>query len=257
MIQLKLFFRKIDGSGRPIVVLHGLFGSSKNWLSVGKSLSVFGPVYLLDLRNHGESPHSDSHTLPELAEDLKEFISDNLNEKPVILGHSMGGLTAIYFSLLNPEIPEAIVIVDIAPKNYEMNYTDEFNALEMDVSNYSSRHDLDLDMAKVFPDQFIRQFLQMNLERTETGYKWKLNVNTLKNSRHALSFQLDDKLQFPGKALFVLGETGGYVQENDHSLIKKYFPTSKIETVKNADHYLHYTHFPEFIGIVSRFMETI
>ncbi|MCE9499323.1 MAG: alpha/beta fold hydrolase [Leptospira sp.] len=254
---MKLFFRKIEGNGRPIVVLHGLFGSSKNWLSVGKVLSQFGPVYLLDARNHGESPHSETHTLNDMALDLKEFIADHLTEKPVILGHSMGGLTTIYFSLLNPGIPAAIVIVDVAPKKYEMNYTQEFDALQIDVSGYNSRQEIDRDMTVILPDTFIRQFLQMNLEKTGTGYKWKLNVEALKNSSRALAPELEDEMKFLAKALFIIGENAGYVSGQDKVLITKHFPNAEIITIKNADHYLQYTHFEEFIKITSDFLKSI
>lgn len=251
---MKLFYREFPGQGRPLVIIHGLFGSSKNWITNAKELSKNSYVYTIDVRNHGDSPHSNTHTIQELVLDLKEFLDSQNLKDPILLGHSMGGLNALLFALHYPDRIHSLVVVDIAPKSYLVNYESEFNALSMDVSHFESRQAIDEEMKKVLPDTFIRQFLQMNLDKTETGYRWKLNVDTLKNARTALELNLADTMSFAKKSLFVLGENSEYIAREDKQLIQKYFPSSKIETISNAGHYLHYTHSKEFLQIVSDFI---
>ncbi|HMZ64584.1 MAG TPA: alpha/beta fold hydrolase, partial [Leptospiraceae bacterium] len=172
---MKLFFREFTGNGRPLIIIHGLFGSSKNWITNAKELSKLAHVYTIDVRNHGDSPHTNTHTIQDLVSDLKEFIEANNIDKPILLGHSMGGLNSLLFALTYPDLIHSLIVVDIVPKSYPIKYEKEFQALTMDVSNYESRQALDEDMREKLPDTFIRQFLQMNLEKTETGYRWKLN----------------------------------------------------------------------------------
>lgn len=244
---MKLFFREFAGSGRPLIIIHGLFGSSKNWITNAKELSKICHVYAIDVRNHGDSPHSNSHTIQELVSDLKEFIIEHKIDKPILLGHSMGGLNALLFALTYPDLVYSLIVLDIIPRSYEINYKKEFQALSMDVSHYESRQALDEDMKKVLPDTFIRQFLQMNLEKIDTGYRWKINIDTLKNSRDALKLNLADNMIYPQKTLFLLGEESEYVRADDRELIAKYFTNLKIEYIAKAGHYLHYTHAKEFL----------
>ncbi len=251
---MKLFYREFVGPGRPLIIIHGLFGSSKNWITNAKELSKLTHVYAVDVRNHGESSHSNSHRIIDLVADLKEFILEHNLENPILLGHSMGGLNALLFSLLYPEMIYSLIVLDIAPRSYAIHYESEFRALSMDVSGYESRQSIDEEMKNILPDNFIRQFLQMNLDKIDTGYKWKLNVETLKNARDALSLGLTDTMHFAKKALFILGEDSEYIVPGDKELIRKYFPNSKIESIHGAGHYLHYTHSKEFLQIASEFI---
>ena len=248
--------KEIGGEGTPILILHGLFGSSKNWLSNGKALCEYGKVYLLDLRNHGDSFHSDSHHLQDLVEDLKQYMDSKQIERAVLLGHSMGGLATSFFSLLYPDRVVAPVVVDIAPRSYPLQYTQEFAALNMDVSQYQNRQELDSEMAKVLPNTFIRQFLQMNLQRNPNGgYKWKLNVPALQKARDGLSLQVSELEPYNDKALFVLGSESSYINDpEDIDLILETFPLANIQTITGAEHYLHYTHADEFLQIVKEFL---
>jgi pimeloyl-ACP methyl ester carboxylesterase len=253
---MKLFFRKVEGNNKnPIIILHGLFGSSKNWLTNAKKISDLGSIYLPDARNHGDSPHADTHDLQGMVDDLKEMILAENISQPTIIGHSMGGLVAGLFSIQNPKDVGGLIIIDIAPRSYEVHYEKEFEALNMDVSQYNSRQDIDRDMEKILPDPFIRQFLQMNLEKVEVGYKWKLNVKGIQNSRKTLLFELEGHETFQGKTLFILGEKSDYIREEDLRKIKKHFPEAKIHTIKDADHYLHYKKQDEFLKVVRDFLE--
>lgn len=247
---MKLNFREYGTSGRPVIILHGLFGSSKNWATIAKELSPTNQVYCLDLRNHGDSPHALSHNLRDMADDVYEFIVDNSISNPILIGHSMGGLVTILFSFLHPNKIYFPIIVDIAPMNYPLDYEKEFSCLKMDVSGYSSRESIDSDMMEILPDHFIRQFLQMNLERTENGYRWKVNVPVLEKSRDAFELKLGDGEFYSGKAIFILGSESDYMKRENYPIIKKYFPESEIEIIKGAGHYLHHTHQKEFIKIL-------
>lgn len=252
---MKLHYREIPGIGTPILILHGLFGSSKNWVTNGKELSSFGPVYLLDLRNHGESPHAPDHFLKDMVEDVLEFIEFHDLGSPVLLGHSMGGLVAMLLSHFYPSVPSRLVVVDIAPRTYELNYQKEFAALRIDPSTYKTREDIDREMAVHLPDSFIRQFLQMNLERQDSGgYKWKLNVEGIAASREAFHLEIPSLSRYLGESLFVFGEKSEYIGSTDIPLIRDYFPHSHIRYIPEAGHYLHYTHASEFLRHVKEFL---
>jgi pimeloyl-ACP methyl ester carboxylesterase len=246
---MKLFYREFGTGEKNLMVIHGLFGSSKNWIGNSKELSEDRKVYAIDLRNHGDSPHSDSHTLDDMISDLKEFIEDHNIRNPILLGHSMGGLNAMYFALRFPDLISGLMIVDIAPRNYEVHYDREFACLNLDVSQFTSRSDLDLEMSKIYPDPFIRQFLQMNLEKLETGYKWKLNVPSLQAAKKALYFEKANLQAFQKKSLFILGEDSDYINDSDLDLIQKHFPNSEINWISGAGHYLHFTHQKKFMEL--------
>jgi esterase len=250
---MKLFQRELGGEGKPLLILHGLFGSSKNWITNGKTLSKTRRVIALDLRNHGDSPHSSSHTLSNLVEDLKEVV-ESLKEKPDIIGHSMGGMTAALCSLLYPHLIDSLIVVDIAPRTYPIRFSVEFDALEVDVSHAKTRDEIDQKMAEILPDPFIRQFLQMNLEKTEIGYRWKLNVKALREGRTSLQFPSEDLSPFLGRSLFILGGNSEFIVESDSEIIQNLFPNSKIHTIPGAGHYLHYLNADEFLRVSTNFL---
>lgn len=252
---MKLFYREYGSNRKSIIILHGLFGSSKNWVTIAKELSLHCKVYTPDLRNHGDSPHSSTHTLIDMANDIFEFIDDQKIEKPILIGHSMGGLVTILFSMMYPDKFLSPIVVDIAPKNYPLNYEKEFACLNLDVSGYSSRDSIDQDMKKILEDTFVRQFLQMNLERTEKGYKWKLNVSALENSRNAFDLDLSQKNIYLENAKFIIGENSDYVKEDDIKIIQKFFPNVKTHIIKGAGHYPHHTHNLEFLKILKNSIE--
>lgn len=264
MRHIQLFSRDFvsNSKNKNIVVLHGLFGSSKNWLSIGKNLSENYNVYLLDLRNHGESPHTESHTIEEMTLDIANFISNKNISLPILLGHSMGGLVSMYYSLIQkrekfPDI-KAIAIQDIAPRSYPFIYDNEVKSMKLDVSKCNSRAEVDSIMATYVSDPFIRQFLQMNLERkTEGGYFWKINIDAIQHSRKMFRdvFSGLDPCQIP--ALFILGGNSSYIQEEDKELMKYFFPNSEIKIIPGADHYLQYTHSQEFLNILKPWLERL
>ena len=250
-----LNYSKFGENGSTLIILHGLFGSSKNWTTFARTLSQNMTVYALDLRNHGDSPHTETHTLFDLREDLKYFIKNHKIRKPVLLGHSMGGLAVMAFALEYPEIAQSVIIEDIAPKNYLPLHENEFRALRMDVSKYESRNKIDEEMSEYVKNKSIRQFLQMNLEKLENGYRWKLNVPVLENSSCTEEFSEYEGRSFSGPSLFVSGGLSYYVKESDHAAIKKYFPNADIHVIHDADHWLHHSNAEKFLSLVKYFLK--
>ncbi|MBM9501794.1 alpha/beta fold hydrolase [Leptospira sp. 201903071] len=242
----------------PILILHGLFGSSKNWPTVGDFLSRYSDVYLLDLRNHGDSPHADEHSLASMVEDVEVWIRKNGIVDPVFLGHSMGGLVTMGFALKNPEVPSFLFVQDIVPKDYPLRYDLEFACLRTDVSQFKTRQEIDAALAKILPNAFIRNFLEMNLERMESGgYRWKLNVEGIEGSPRLLQdfFQKFTENPFPKKANFLIGGASEYFLEEDIPVAKKFFPNSKFYRIPNGDHYIHFTKAAEYKRILESILE--
>jgi pimeloyl-ACP methyl ester carboxylesterase len=253
-MTVKLNYTKFGERNRSLIILHGLFGSSKNWITFARTLSQDLSVYALDLRNHGDSPHTDTHSLDDLREDLKYFIDFHKIEKPILLGHSMGGLAVMALALKYPEIAQSIIIEDIAPRNYVPHHENEFQTLNRDLSKFHSRNEIDEAMSEYIKNKSIRQFLQMNLERMENGYRWKLNIPILEKSTLIEEFAGYEGCTYSGPALFVTGGLSEYVKMNDHTIIQKYFPASEIITIPEADHWLHYSSAEKFLSLVKDFL---
>jgi len=240
---------------KNIIILHGLFGSSKNWVTVSKQLANDFNVYSIDLRNHGDSPHSSDHSIPLMAQDLEEFIKDHKLENVWLLGHSMGGLVAMYFDLTHPHFLKSIMIQDISPRTYPFVYENEIKAMSIDLERAKSRSEIDDLMKNHVPDLFIRQFLQMNLERnSEGGYYWKLNVKALGDSKNLFTNLFETLKPSLTPALFILGGSSEYILKTDIDQIQRFYHAPKIQTIPNGGHYIHYTHAPEFMKIISDFI---
>ncbi|NJK87661.1 MAG: alpha/beta fold hydrolase [Bacteroidales bacterium] len=248
---MKLFFRE-TGEGTPLVILHGLYGSSDNWLTFAKSISGFFHVYLVDQRNHGQSPHSDVHTFEAMRDDLLEFMNDQIIEKAIILGHSLGGKTAVKFAAAHPEMVSALIIVDVAPKTYDyrsnftsgsLSHEDIMKAMaELPLHRFGSREEIDIELGKIIKSQRIRQFLLKNIKRTENvGFEWKINIHALRNNLSNLFFGIDKSEFFSADypVLFVKGALSDYIMESDYPLILDYFPQAEIKTVDGAGHWVH------------------
>lgn len=239
-----------------IVILHGLFGSSKNWVTVAKALSGFGSVYTLDQRNHGDSPHANEHSIKLMSEDLEEFLSDHQIQNPILLGHSMGGLVAMYFDFTHPGVLKELIIQDIAPRSYPFVYEKEIASMSFPLVGFSSRTDIDQEMEKYLPDTFIRQFLQMSLERMDSGeYRWKLNVAGLNQARRVFDHPFPEKISSNTKVLFIVGGSSEYITDADKSLVKETFSHLTIVSIPGGGHYIHYTHQKEYLEILMHWFQ--
>src|SRR5680860_1266241 len=186
---MELFYRK-DGNGSPLVIVHGLYGSSDNWINIGKRLAEKHTVYMIDQRNHGRSPFANSHSYNDLRNDLETFFDKHQIKKAILLGHSMGGKVAMWFAADFPEKIEKLVIADIVPKDYLLLKEDSQFYLhqnillamqEIDFSLIKSRNDVDDFMAEKLDDTRIRQFLLKNIvkDKKTKQYKWRVNAEVL------------------------------------------------------------------------------
>ncbi|MFN8575227.1 MAG: alpha/beta fold hydrolase [Candidatus Sericytochromatia bacterium] len=253
---MKLFYRKL-GIGKPIIIIHGLFGSSDNWLSISKKLSDKYTIYLPDIRNHGQSPHSSEHSYDLMVLDLLELIKDNNIEKPVIIGHSMGGKISMNFAIDYPEIVDKIIVVDIAPKMYQHENRQYIESLlAMDLEKINTRDDAEKMLIEKIPERAVRLFLLKNLYRKEDmSFGWKLNLDAIYNNIRELEGYTTDSCS-KIEALFIQGELSKYILDSDYPIIKKVFPNSKIIKINGAGHWIHAEKPNEVYDLIIKFLSS-
>ncbi len=246
---MQLFFRK-SGEGQPLIILHGLYGASDNWISIIRSLSDHFTVYAIDQRNHGQSPHMPSHTYEDMVEDLHEFIQQQNIQDPIILGHSMGGKTAMRFAIKYPEIVKKLVVVDIAPKNYSsyQNYGEVTSDHEyiltslkkIPLDEMKNRTEINKELEKYFKDERLSMFLMKNIKSSKGHFSWKMNIDVLQKDLEQVMDGFDNvNTNNPQHALFIKGGNSPYINEDDTMLIRKYFPSAELITIDGAGHWLH------------------
>lgn len=252
---MKLFYREI-GEGQPIVLIHGLFGASDNLLGPGKALAEDYKVYLIDQRNHGNSPHSETHNYEAMAGDLKEFLESKDLENPLIVGHSMGGKTVMYFAAHNPNYEAKYIVMDISPRSYNRHHDqilDGLNSLKIEEIN--SRQDADKQLSSYVSDLGVRQFLLKNLERTDSGFKWKINLKVLTDQIDNIGDGLDEATRIEKPFLFIKGNNSNYIRSHDEELIRKQFRQASIEGLDGAGHWLHAEKPKDFVDLVRKFIK--
>lgn len=247
------------GEGAPLIILHGLFGSSDNWLSIARELESRYKVYLVDQRNHGDSPHSEEFTYSAMAADLKEFVEEHDIKAPVVVGHSMGGKTAMNFAVTCPNLLRKLVVVDIAPRYYPVHHDVILKGLQsIDVESLESRREADKALSEYVPELGVRQFLLKNLGRnSEGGYEWKINLPVINDQIENVGEALDEESRFEKPVLFINGAKSGYIKkERDEALIQQIFPKATIETIPGAGHWVHAEKPAEVIEKVRTFIES-
>ncbi len=250
---MKLFFRE-SGQGQPLIILHGLFGSSDNWFSHAKTFAPFFKVYLVDQRNHGQSPHSDEFNYKALTLDLEEFINEHAIEKPIILGHSMGGKTAMNFAVKNPDKLSDLIVVDIVPKYYPVHHDQILEGLEsIDLNTLQSRNEADQLLSKHVPEPDVRQFLLKNLSRNENGFEWKINISGIDKNIEQIGAALEYPGTYGNRSLFIKGAKSNYYKPGDEELIKKIFTKAEIQTI-NTGHWVQAENPQEFAKIVLTYL---
>ncbi|GAA0891731.1 alpha/beta fold hydrolase [Fulvivirga kasyanovii] len=253
---MKLYHREI-GEGKPLIILHGLFGSSDNWMSIAKELEGHFKMYLVDQRNHGQSPHSDEFNYAAMASDLNEFIEEHGIENPSILGHSMGGKTAMNFAINHADKWDKLIVVDIAPRAYPVHHDTILKGLKsIDVDNLKSRGEADKQLAEYIKDMGTRQFLLKNLARkSDGGFEWKINLPVIDKNIEAMGEGIEEQLAIEKDVLFIRGEKSDYIQDKDNILIVQLFPNSEVKTVKNAGHWVHAEQPKALLEMVTEFLE--
>lgn len=251
----ELYFREL-GEGKPLVILHGLFGSSDNWLTLGKRFAEDFKVYIVDQRNHGQSFHDDEFTYEAMAADLKQFIDGKNIKNPHILGHSMGGKTAMNFATSHSDCLDKLIVADIGPQSYPVHHSTILKGLyAIDLANTQSRKEADEQLAQFVPELGIRQFLLKNLTRTDGRFAWRINLNAIAQGIEQIGKGLNQNISYSQSALFIRGEKSDYIQDADVNLIHSIFTNSKLETISGAGHWLHAEKPQEFYDIVMKYLQ--
>jgi pimeloyl-ACP methyl ester carboxylesterase len=235
---MDLAFRELGGSGAPVVILHGLFGSSQNWAGFGRRVSHLGRVLAVDLRNHGDSAHARPHSLAACVDDLREWSALHAPAPLRLIGHSMGGLAAMGFALWHPELTAGVASIDIAPRPYPPDHAAELRALRMELGAAGTRAELDALLSPVIPEERQRQFLLTNAVRDGGGFRWKIDAEILAGSTVSEDFARIDG-RYEGEALLVSCGRSTYVAPGDFPLMRRFFPAARPVTLAAADHWPH------------------
>lgn len=257
---MKLFHRKYGEAGaQPLIILHGLFGASDNWVSYSRRIADEGfEVFALDQRNHGQSPKSTVFNYEALTGDLYEFIEEHEIKNPVLMGHSLGGKVAIRFALENPDLVKRLVVVDISQKSYppRPEHLQIIKAIDaIDPEAIKDRHEAEEKMAELIPQERVRQFILKNLHRTSrNGFEWRLNVDGIASNLDNMFDGVEIANTFEKPTLFVKGGASDYILLEDFPRIRKNFPKAEIFTIGGASHWVH-AEAPElFFQLTSGFM---
>jgi len=265
----KLNFKHF-GEGPPLIILHGLYGSSDNWVSVARELMGNFSIYLLDLRNHGSSPHLPEHNYQVMVDDLLEFMNDNDLFSAIFIGHSMGGKVAMWFASLFPEKVKKLVVVDISPRSYSLAEGDSqikqhqniFKGLQsIPLYSISNRQEAEKLLSEYIDAPRVIQFLIKNLHRNhDKSFNWKLNVDVLFQHLPSVLVGLEGEEQnlqlFKRPALFIKGSDSNYIQEKDEVMIKNCFSNVSIITIPDASHWVHADAPELFLKELTRFVNS-
>jgi pimeloyl-ACP methyl ester carboxylesterase len=262
---MQLFFRKFGNTGNSIIILHGLYGCSDNWAGVAKSLSQTNQVFAVDLRNHGRSPHSDEHSYETMCNDLIEFIKYHKIDKPVIIGHSMGGRCAALFARHFPDLLSKIIIADISPFDCENQakiiefHKNILAALtSVNLNKIHLRHDAAMQISKKIHDINLQNFLLKNLYRTQKGnFLWRFNLPALLNNVNGIicgSLKKNENFKIQIPTLFIAGGKSNYIVQSDIENIMNIFSDLKIEVIAEAGHWIHAEQREKFVDFIQKFI---
>ena len=251
-----LLHSNIIGEGKPFVILHGFLGMSDNWKTLGNQFAEHFQVHLVDQRNHGRSFHDDNFHYEALAEDLKHYFDANQIKDAILLGHSMGGKTAMLFATLYPELVSKLIIADISPRFYPIHHDAILQGLNsLDFNVLKSRSQADKQLANYVSDFGTRQFLLKNLYWIEKGkLALRINLDALTENVSEVGEALPIHAKFEGDTLFLRGDKSEYIGNQDEAIIKNHFPEANIITISNAGHWLHAENPEDFYNAVTNFV---
>ena len=244
------------GSGNPLIILHGLFGESKNWNSIAKEMSSDFEVHLIDQRNHGNSFHHDQHNYIALANDLYNYINEYSLKKYSIIGHSMGGKVAMQFSLMYPDEIQNLIIVDIAPKEYKNEHYTIFEGLQKVLLESASRKEAQNILIHYVKDITVVNFLLKGFSLSDSCKpQFKFNIHALEKNINNLLGTLKKHNNFNGMTYFLSGSESNYIQPSDAKDISKLFPRNKIITINNAGHWIHFEAKESFLHTIKTILK--
>ena len=252
-------FSKIYGEGRPLIILHGLFGMGDNWTTHAKLLAARGwQVHAVDGRNHGRSPHHHEHNYDAMAADLEVYIADNHLENVVLLGHSMGGKTVMNFAVRKPQLVDAAIVVDIAPKHYPVHHEAYIAAMKgVDFTVAKSRKDIEALLSQTLTSPGIIQFFMKSLHwKTKEELAWRFNLDALERELSNVGEALEYGY-FDGPTLFIAGGQSGYITVDDQEKIYEHFPNAELQTIEGAGHWVHAEAREAFAACVVDFLDQL
>jgi pimeloyl-ACP methyl ester carboxylesterase len=253
---MEILHSQILGEGKPLLILHGYFGMSDNWKTLGNQFSEDYQVHLIDQRNHGRSFHSVAFNYELLAEDLYNYIQHYQLKKIALIGHSMGGKTAMFFATKYPDLVDKLIIVDISPKEYKPHHNAILAGLNaIDFSEQNSRGKVDKQLANYIPELGVRQFLLKNVYWKEKGkLAFRFNLQSLTENNPKVGDPLPQNAIFNKETLFLKGEKSGYIIPEEQLLIDAHFPNNKVIEIKNTGHWLHAENPTDFYKEVCSFL---
>jgi esterase len=252
-----MLYSKIEGEGKPFIIIHGFLGMSDNWKTLGLQFAQLGfQIHLLDMRNHGKSFHSDEFNYEIMVEDVKTYIDFHNLQDITLLGHSMGGKIAMLFATLYPEVVEKLIIADIGPKYYAPHHQSILAALNaVDFSKKPSRGEVDEIITKHISDFGTKQFLLKNLywkTPEQLDFRFNLAVFNIKISEIGTALPFENHFNKP--VLFLRGGKSDYILDADFETILHHFPLAIIKSIPNAGHWLHAENPTAFYSEVEKFV---
>lgn len=255
---MKLFYRKY-GQGKPFIILHGLFGQGDNWNTFGKQVAEQGfEVFIVDLRNHGLSPHSDTWNYQVMSDDILELINDNHLQDVILSGHSMGGKVAMLFAIQHQHLLNKLIVVDIAPKYYSPHHQKVIEALKaVDFNIVKTRKEVEEVLSKFISDTGTKQFLLKNIYwKTETELDWRFNLNVILKEIDNAGQATPTNRICNTPTLFIRGEKSNYISDEDIRIINTIFPNSTLKTITNAGHWVHAEQPKEFFEVAMSYLRS-
>jgi len=253
-----MLYSRIEGTGKPLVIIHGFLGMSDNWKSLGSQYAAEGfQVHILDLRNHGKSFHSDDFSYDVMSEDVLEYCQANNLEKVAIIGHSMGGKVAMLFATNYPNKVDKLIVADIGPKYYAPHHQDILAGLNaVDFSTKPSRTEVEETLYPFIPDFGTRQFLMKNLYWAAPGQlDFRFNLKVFNEKIEVIGTALPENALFENPTLFIRGGNSKYILDTDLPEIKKHFPNIELATIPNVGHWLHAENPKQFFEETARFLK--
>lgn len=250
---------KSFGVGEPVLILHGMFGTLDNWQTLAKKMAEKYMVFILDLRNHGRSPHDEEMSYAVMAEDVKEFMTQHWIHEARIVGHSMGGKVAMRLAQEHPDMVKQLVVVDMAPKTYHGGHEEILSALaDLDLAQIDSRREAQEQLEARIQSLGVRQFLLKNLTRDteQERYVWKMNLPVIRAAYDEILGYESGLLTYTGPTLFIRGVKSNYIDADELPRLQSYFPAAQLSNIENAGHWVHAEQPKVFLQTVLDFFET-
>ena len=248
-----LYSKILGDSKKHILILHGFLGSGDNWISVGRKLNTLGyKIHLIDQRNHGRSFHSEKFDYDIMCEDLFNYIKYYNTNNAILIGHSMGGKTAMNFSLNHPKLVSKLIVLDTSPREYPVLHQNIIDSLkEIDLSIFTNRKEIDIELRKSINQEGLRNFLMKNIYRMNDGkLNFRFNLKSLSENIGRIGQKIESDTNFKREVIFIKGETSDYINESDKIMINNLFPNAKFYKIPNAGHWLHVDNPTDFISVL-------